>query len=48
MKNLTLNFDRSSTLNDLHLEETLKREKQIALFEEDLKHMECADEKVRV
>ena len=45
---LILNLYCLLTLNDLHLEETLKKKKYIALFEEDLKHMECADEKVRI
>ena len=46
---LGLNLYSLLTLNDLHLEETLKKKKYIApLFEEDLKHMECADEKVRI
>ena len=45
---LGLNLYCLLTLNYLHLEETLKKEKHIALFEEDLKHMECAVEKVRI
>ena len=45
---LGLNLYCLLTLNDLHLEETLRRKKYIALFEEDLKYMECADEKVRI
>ena len=41
---LCLNLYYLLTLNYLHLAETLKKEKHVALFEEDLKHMECADE----